>query len=104
MSPNYDYLCEYCSNTDVIFVKYEDREYSQPCPYCGNLTMRRAYLTPVQVRTEKLSRTFVDGQKREGFDDFKKIAKLQQEAADTGDRNRKAEISKEIYERKKVKK
>ena len=80
--PNYDYQCPNCETVVVEFNDYEDRDWPLPCDNCG-YAMARVFITPPQVRTEKLSRTFVDGTKRKGFEDIRKVAELEVEKVNT---------------------
>jgi putative FmdB family regulatory protein len=101
--PTYDYLCDNCKHVSVEHRKYEERDEPLPCPECGK-EANRAFLN-IGIRTAKLSKTFISGTrpKSEGFDTFKKVAKLEQAHADSGNKEEKKQIRKEITERKKVK-
>ncbi len=102
--PNYDYICEDCDHITIKFLKYKDRDTIQKCEECGGMA-ERAFVTPPQVRTEKLSRTFVDGHKRKGIEDLKKANQLEIERLKHKPGSEKhRELSTEITERKSIKK
>lgn len=73
--PNYDFVCKECGTDSVHNVKYEKRDETQPCSECGGESVR-VYLNMPGIRTEKLSASFVDGQKRPGFDRLRRHAAL----------------------------
>lgn len=99
MGINYDYACTICGGASIINVKYDDRDETQPCDECGGASIR-VYKT-FHGRTEKLSASFVDGQKRPGFEELKTEARLKQAAAEAGETGGDyEEINKEFVERR----
>ena len=105
--PNYEYRCTKCLYETEQFRSLDDRNKVTKCPNCDNITLDRAYITPVQVRTEKLSRTFIDGTTAGGgrpesdkFEDFKKIAELENKKMNVSHKSEEyREINKEIAAR-----
>ena len=94
---NYDMFCSVCEALTVINVKYEDRDKFQQCPVCGQISAKKVYATPPQVRTEKLSRTFVDGTNR--FAELKAQAKLQSAIASATSKEERKAAEKELSAR-----
>lgn len=100
---SYDYMCKACGLLQVQYSSYNERDHPKPCKNCKE-PCERVFATVPQVRTEKLSRTFVDGIKRPGFEDLKKIADLQvEQLRHRPDSERYRQINQEIQERKKLK-
>ena len=80
MCPTYDYLCVDCSNIEVINIPYDDRDNAQTCSEC-NGHMRRTWIVAPGVRTEKTSRTYLDGYRpNDGLKEEQKAAALDAEA------------------------
>lgn len=102
--PNYEYLCEKCGEVTIHFIKYDNRDDPQTCDACG-AQANRAWVTAPQIRTPKTSRTFVDGIKRPGMEDGKKIADLQvEQLKHRPNSKRYHEIKSEIMARKQIRK
>ena len=99
--PTYDYLCSDCGITEVVIVRYEDRDEKQLCSYCGRDTMARYYgKMPGITRA-----SYIDSNKTaraKELVDLKRAAKLEVDKAGmrAGDR---AEVNKEIRKLKEIK-
>lgn len=103
MPPTYDYFCSDCEISWIDLVSYEDRDELRMCPDCKTIKGER-YYGNVNVSTEKLSATIPAGVKRKGFEDLKKVAKLQVQKADLDYRSEEyKQLGKEIQDRKKLK-
>ena len=75
MPPMYEYSCDPCNLIFEEFKKLEDYNVPGNCPECAG-EGRKVFITPPNVRTDKLSRTFLDGTKRKGYEDEKKAAQV----------------------------
>lgn len=65
MVPLYDYACDKCEHLFVEFKKLDDYDEPGKCPKCES-SCEKVFVTPPNVRTAKLSRTFLDGQRAGG--------------------------------------
>ena len=77
--PNYEYLCDDCMYLFERIVDMDKRNEPQECEDCGGVA-RKCMRTPPGVRTEKTSRTFLDGQRNDGYSEEIKAAGLDAEA------------------------
>lgn len=95
----YDYLCDTCHEKTEWLVNTSDPAWdaAKDCMKCGRGKCRRA---PSAPPVQKAS--YVDGTKRKGMEDLKKIADLEVIKANTPPEKR-GEIAKEIHERRKLK-
>lgn len=102
--PNYDFICTICYETFIINLPMDNRDSTpSPCSKCSGGSLVRCYLGAPEVRTVKLSTSFIDGTKRKGFEDLKKIAKLQEDQLKHKPTSEEyTQITKEIKERKKI--
>jgi hypothetical protein len=96
----FDWLCADCYHKEEIVVDTALPEWDSPrsCSACGTGEARRCPSSPAVQKA-----TFVDGTKRKGMEDMKEVAKLEMIKANTRP-DKRDEVSKEIMERRKVKK
>lgn len=100
--PNYDYECTDCTYITIRYISYDDRDLPQICEVCDGIA-QRAWVTAPQVRTDKLSKTFVDGHKRKGYADLKIAADLEVQKLNHKPGSRKYhELNAEIQARKAI--
>lgn len=88
--PNYDYRCETCHHTNILNVKYNDRDLLQECPECGTIKLYRVPSIPMVLKA-----SYPDGHKRSGWEDMKATARLQEAKAKAG-KNDVKEINREL--------
>lgn len=99
--PNYDWECSTCACPFEAIVPYEKLEQPElTCPECQATDIKRIFTMP-SIRTRG-SATFVDGQKRPGWDDLKAISKLKVAKARSNDPAEKDRIAGEIRIRQKT--
>lgn len=72
-----DALCNECHHKEEMIIDISDWDAEWTCPSCDTGIMRRTISAPMV-----LNASFVDGTKRQGFDDMKEINKLRRAAAD----------------------
>lgn len=77
--PTYDFACDVCGRTIIENVSYEKKDDPIDCHLCGQGAFRRFY-GQVITRTAKTSRTFLDGQRNDGYKEEIKAAQLDAEA------------------------
>jgi putative FmdB family regulatory protein len=100
--PSYDYRCPDCEITEILVVKYEERDFNQPCSMCGKNSLVRFYgKMPGVTRA-----SYIDSNKtaraRE-FINLKKAAQLEVDKANLPPEKR-GEINSEIKKLTQVKK
>lgn len=102
----YDFYCESCDHKTehVVDTREPDWETTQECELCGKKEAYRVMSAPA-IRTADNAVSYLDGTKREGFEDLKKAAKLEvaKSSLPWYSAERKA-MEAEIKERKKVRK
>jgi len=91
----YDYQCQACRKREVRLVEETERDLLQECK-CG-MQMQRVFSRP-HVRTEKLSASFVDGQRRrsKAFMDLERQNELEDAMHDAEDFQSRQEVAKEL--------
>lgn len=97
--PVYEYKCLDCKEEFDERIDYELRDMLQMCPACGMQAGEREIRSfPGITRA-----SFIDGTKRKGIDELKRIAKLEQQKADLAPGSEEREgMNKEIRELRKV--
>ncbi len=75
------FQCSSCGYVEESLIQREHRDFHLDCPDCGELETLRRVISCVNVRTEKLSETFVDGTKRAGWDKMREASMLNKEKA-----------------------
>ena len=101
----FDFLCNECEEKTEHYVDTSVRDWDigQTCGNCGSRDTFKVMSAP-EIRTEDNAVTFLDGTKRKGAQDMKKVAKLEvQRAGLRPNSPERAAINKEISERKKLK-
>ena len=76
MAPLYDYACEECEHMFVQFKTLADYQDPADCPKCSR-GCDKIFITPPNVRTAKLSRTFLEGTRRKEFEPHRRAAELE---------------------------
>lgn len=96
----YDYLCNKCGEKTEWLVNTADPEWDNPkdCMKCGR---GKCFRAPSAPPVQKAS--YVDGTKRKGMEDMKKVAELEVQKANLPP-DKRGEVNKEIHERRKIKK
>lgn len=94
-----DFYCQSCGHVMSELVKRSERDNPIDCPACTSaLTMTRGLPREVNIRTEKLSRTFLDGRRPDSsgaLADIKSAAELKKKAASMRDGPEKQAIKAE---------
>jgi hypothetical protein len=100
----FDYWCDACQlrNEHVVTDEEIAEGAKKECFSCGEVVAYRVISAPA-IRTEDNAVTFLDGTKRKGLDDMKKIAKLEVQKAGL-DKNdpKRGEINAEIRARRAI--
>ena len=96
--PTYDFKCKECEHKSIEFVRYDDRDTIRiKCTEC------QADMTRVMSMPTVLKASYLDGQKREGFEEMRIDNKLKMaaiKATGEGKFDDVKEIDKEYAERK----
>lgn len=95
----YDWQCEDCQHKEEVIVDVSEDGWdcAKACCECGTGAMHRVPSLPTVQKA-----SFVDGTKRKGSEDMKRVAQLEVQRANTPPAKR-AEIDREIAARRKIK-
>jgi DNA-directed RNA polymerase subunit RPC12/RpoP len=95
MRKTYDYKCTTCGRKSILLVEEDERNNQQPCG-CGGMS-DRTWSVP-NVRTAKISATFVDGQraKSKEWQEMRTQEALEDRVHEAGDFSERLEANIEL--------